>query len=125
MNDKVGLRLYNRLKQLFYIHRKEILCIDTAIADNERGLWMEKLSELIQAVRSLLGIAFDLDGYDRTFFAKDKIYLVISFAPIEYLETMDKCLADKIGSDTRFEDMPPCSAVENGLLKRERTIYHF
>ena len=63
----------------------KLLRSDTAVTDNEWSCRIELLSEFIQSFRPLLGIAFDFDGNNRTFFTKYEIHLVITFTPVEYL----------------------------------------
>ena len=56
--------------------------------------------ERFQSCCVFLCVAFNFYGYYRGFSAQHKIYLVITLAPIEYFETMRKCLTNDVSPYT-------------------------
>lgn len=71
------------------------------------------------------GIIFDFDSNNSAFLLENKIYLFISFPPIEDFISSDKSVTDNVCSYCRFENMSPCLAIAYSFCEREIAVNIF
>ena len=110
------------LEKVPYSRAQEFFCRDASVAYDEGCLRMKQLFEFLQPFCLFFGIAVDFNGCQGVFLPQDEIYFIVAFAPVKDFETVDKGLADQVGTDTGFDDMPPRLPFHEGLSERVGTI---